>query len=338
MRCPSSTRTSATGSSSRSRRAAAASAAAAAIVRPPWPSLGRARGAPGRARRPCRRRAGRVVAVELCYLLALALVTPPNDIDALTYHLMRGALWIQQEAVAPVGGIADTRIDEFQPDAEILQAATMLLSGSARFAQLVALAAPRRLDARDLRPRSPNRARSTRSGVRCACSSRRCRSSPSRRRRAMTDIVVAGLVAAAAFFLLGRSPGELGLGVPDRRPPGRHEGHGAPLATAAPRDRPAHPSRPEARARACRRRGRLPRRRRLVRRQPARGRGGIRHGRARSERHRRRRRVDDRARHALRDPDASSSRGRRGETCSSTSSPPWASRSSGSSSRGRSSP
>ncbi len=151
-----------------------------------------------------------VVAVEACYLLALALVTPPNDIDALTYHLMRGALWIQQQAVAPVGGIADTRIDEFQPDADIVQAATMLLSGSARFAQLVALAAlaASTLAIYGLASRIGLDRRGAAFGallfptlsiVTLQASS------------AMTDIVVAGLVATAAFFLLGRSAGELGL-------------------------------------------------------------------------------------------------------------------------------
>ena len=203
-------RTSATGSSPRSRRRAAASVAVAAIVRPPWPSF--------RRLAVLRDVLGDrvvavltvVVAVETCYLLALALVTPPNDIDALTYHLMRGALWIQQQAVAPVGGIADTRIDEFQPDANILQAATMLLSGSARFAQLVALAA---LVAATLAIYGL----ASRIGLdrrRAAFGALLFPTLPIvalQASTAMTDIVVAGLVATAAFFLLGRSPGELGL-------------------------------------------------------------------------------------------------------------------------------
>ena len=189
---------------------AAASAVAAAIMRPPWPSL--------RRLAVLREVLGDrvvavlaiVVALETVYVLALALFVPPNDIDSLTYHLMRGALWIQQEAVWPVGDIRDTRIDEFQPNAEILQALTMLLSESARFARLVAsialgiatlavygLAGRIGLDRRSaafgalLFPTLPVVALQS--------------STP------LTDIVVAALVVTAGFFVLGRSRGELVL-------------------------------------------------------------------------------------------------------------------------------
>ena len=190
--------------------AAAASVAAGAIVRPPWPSFRRLAVLRDVLGDRVVAMLAVVVAVETCYVLALALVTPPNDIDALTYHLMRGALWIQQQAVAPVGGIADTRIDEFPPDADILQAATMLLSGSARFAQLVALAA---LVAATLAIYGL----ASRIGLdrrRAAFGALLFPTLPIvalQASTAMTDIVVAGLVATAAFFLLGRSPGELGL-------------------------------------------------------------------------------------------------------------------------------
>ena len=189
---------------------AAAGVVAVAVVRPPWPSLH-----PGAALEEIFGdrvvvALAAVVTVEVGYLLALALVTPPNDFDGLTYHLMRGALWIQQGSVSPVGGVADTRIDEFPPDAEILQAWTMLLSGSARFAQLVALAAF--------------------VGTVLAIFGVACRVRFDRRSAAfgalvfatlpivalqaataLTDILVAGLVVAAAFFVLGRTPGEIAL-------------------------------------------------------------------------------------------------------------------------------
>ena len=141
-----------------------------------------------------------VAAVELVYVFALALVTPPNDTDGLTYHLMRGLLWIQQHSVSPIGGIRDTRIDEFQPDAEILQALTMLLSGSARYAALVSLAAllVATLAIFGLASRIGFDRRSAPNAALQAPTS-------------LTDIVVAALVVTAACLVLGRSPGELGL-------------------------------------------------------------------------------------------------------------------------------
>ena len=181
-----------------------------AVVRPPWPSfrLGAV------IREVLRDRVvaalAVVAAVELVYVLALALVTPPNDTDGLTYHLMRGLLWIQQQSVSPIGGIRDTRIDEFQPDAEILQALTMLLSGSARYAALVSIAAllVATLAIFGLASRIGFDRRSAAFGALLF---------PTlpivalQAPTSLTDIVVAALVVTAAFLVLGRSPGELGL-------------------------------------------------------------------------------------------------------------------------------
>lgn len=189
---------------------AGAALVAVAVVRPPWPSfrLGDA------LRDVLRDRVvvalAVVVAVELAYVFALAVVTPPNDTDGLTYHLMRGLLWIQQQSVSPVGGVRDTRIDEFQPDAEILQALTMLLSGSARYAQLVSFAAL--LVATLAIFGLASRIGFDRRGA--AFGALLFPTLPIVALQAptsFTDIVVAALVVTAAFLVLGRSPGELGL-------------------------------------------------------------------------------------------------------------------------------
>ena len=189
---------------------ALAALVAVAVVRPPWPSfrLGAV------VREVLRDRVvaalAVVVAVELVYVFALAVVTPPNDTDGLTYHLMRGLLWIQQQSVSPVGGIRDTRIDEFQPDAEILQALTMLLSGSARYAQLVSFAAllVATLAIFGLASRIGfDRRRAAFGALLFPTLPIVALQAPT----SLTDIVVAALVVTAAFFVLGRSPGELGL-------------------------------------------------------------------------------------------------------------------------------
>ncbi len=120
---------------------AAAVVAALAIVRPSWPELGRGEALRELLRDPVLVVLGAVVVVELAYLAALALLTPPNDIDGLTYHLWRALLWIQQGSVGQIGDATDLRINDFPPNAEILQGAAMLLSGSVRWVALVHLAA-----------------------------------------------------------------------------------------------------------------------------------------------------------------------------------------------------
>ena len=151
-----------------------------------------------------------VVAIELGYLLALALFTPPTEYDALTYHLTRALFWIQQGEVGRVPGVTDTRINDLPPDAEILQGATMLLSGSVRFVGLVQLGA---LVATVL-----------------AIYGAACRIGLGRRDAAfgalvfptltvvalqapvpLNDLVVGSLVVIAAFFALGGSGGEIAL-------------------------------------------------------------------------------------------------------------------------------
>ena len=60
------------------------------------------------------RRRGRVLAYEL----VLALTVPPNNWDALTYHLPRAAAWAQHGGIYWIPNAPTDRLNEFQPLAE----------------------------------------------------------------------------------------------------------------------------------------------------------------------------------------------------------------------------
>ena len=77
----------------------------------------------------------------LAYSAALAVFTPPNEWDAMTYHLARAAFWIQQQAVAYVPESPVVMINAYPPNAEIGALFTMLLSGGDRYVGLVQHAA-----------------------------------------------------------------------------------------------------------------------------------------------------------------------------------------------------
>jgi hypothetical protein len=79
------------------------------------------------------------VAAGSIYSVALALSTPVNDWDALTYQLARAALWKQQNGVGYVVSPADLRLNANPPGAEIAQLATMVFAGSDRYVSLVPL-------------------------------------------------------------------------------------------------------------------------------------------------------------------------------------------------------
>ncbi len=105
--------------------------------RPSPPSL---RTAVGGIRDACRDPvvAALAVAVSLAvgYAVVLSIATPPNDYDALWYHLARAAFWRQQHAVSYISGANDLRLNVFPPVAEITSAWTMVLDGSERYASL----------------------------------------------------------------------------------------------------------------------------------------------------------------------------------------------------------
>jgi hypothetical protein len=84
------------------------------------------------------------VALGTVYVIALAFFTPMNDWDALSYHLARAAFWKQEHGIVLIDDVADSRLNVNPPNAEIGQLATMVLSGSDRYAavpQLLAYAA-----------------------------------------------------------------------------------------------------------------------------------------------------------------------------------------------------
>ena len=190
---------------------AAAAGCATAIARPRGPELGRV-GAVARELGGDSVVAVLVVLVllELGYLTTLALFTPPAEGDVNSYHLTRAIFWIQQHRVGAVADATDPRIDDFPPDAEIAQGATMLLSGSVRFVGLVQLAS---LVVAVL-----------------AIYGTACRIGFARRKAAfgallfptltvvalqaptaLNDLVVAALVAVVAYFALGRTWSEIAL-------------------------------------------------------------------------------------------------------------------------------
>lgn len=76
-------------------------------------------------------------AIGLGYCAALGLFTPPNDWDAMTYHLARAAFWIQQHAVAYVADSPFAPINAYPPNAEIGALLTLILSGGDRYVGVV---------------------------------------------------------------------------------------------------------------------------------------------------------------------------------------------------------
>ena len=151
-----------------------------------------------------------VVLLELAYLASLAIFTAPVERDALAYHLARALFWIQRERVGYIDDTLDARINEFPVNAEILQGATMLLSGSMRWVGLVQLTALLGAMLAIL-----GIARRTGASIRGAAFGALLFAAlpvvmlqaPS----ALNDLVVASLVVTAAFFVLGRTRVEVGL-------------------------------------------------------------------------------------------------------------------------------
>jgi hypothetical protein len=59
-----------------------------------------------------------VAAAALAYELAVALTSPPNNWDSLTYHLPRVAQWAQEGGIQWIANAPTDRLNEFQPIAE----------------------------------------------------------------------------------------------------------------------------------------------------------------------------------------------------------------------------
>ena len=93
-----------------------------------------------------------VVVAAMGYELALALLTPPNNWDSLSYHLSRAAAWYQHGGVSYVQ--SHTERENANPDnAEILVLYTFLFAHDDSLRGLLAMARPVCVDARDLRGR-----------------------------------------------------------------------------------------------------------------------------------------------------------------------------------------
>lgn len=151
------------------------------------------------------------VVAGFVYSALLLFLTPPNDWDALTYHLARAAFWIQQNGVGYVTDSDVLRINVNPPNAEIGTTFIMLLAGDDTYVGLVQYVA----------------ALATALGVFGLARRIGLATSESlfgalaflslpvvllQSASALNDLVVASFLVAAAFFLLGATRAELALG------------------------------------------------------------------------------------------------------------------------------
>ena len=77
-----------------------------------------------------------VVLATLGLEFVLAVAVAPNNWDSMGYHLSRAAYWLQYKSVFQFPGGTIRQLD-YPPNGEILQAWTLSLSGTDRFAQLI---------------------------------------------------------------------------------------------------------------------------------------------------------------------------------------------------------
>lgn len=152
--------------------------------------------------------AGFIVIGVLAYSAALALFTPENVADALGYHLTRAAFWRQQEGIGHIDGALDTRLDGFPPNGEIAMLFTLIASASGRFAGLVQLAATvaALLAVYGIARRIGLDVRASLFGALLLCTLTVVALQAS---AALNDVIVASLVAASVFFLLGATRSNL---------------------------------------------------------------------------------------------------------------------------------
>ncbi len=80
-------------------------------------------------------------ALAFAYIAALAVGTPENEGDALTYHVPRAAFWHQQHAVHYIANAVDSRLNVSPPNEEIGLLFTMILSGGQTLVGLVQVGA-----------------------------------------------------------------------------------------------------------------------------------------------------------------------------------------------------
>ncbi len=75
------------------------------------------------------------------YATLLAVLTAPNEDDAVAYHLLRAAFWKQDHAIGWIAGPVDARANVSPPVAEIGVAVSMVLNQGERFVALAQLLA-----------------------------------------------------------------------------------------------------------------------------------------------------------------------------------------------------
>ncbi len=83
---------------------------------PPWRAAASAARSLGRS--PVTAFFGVMVLVLLAYELLLALTTPPNNMDSLTYHLTKAAAWAEHGGIYWIPNAPEVEITEYQPLAE----------------------------------------------------------------------------------------------------------------------------------------------------------------------------------------------------------------------------
>lgn len=151
------------------------------------------------------------VAAGLAYSAALGVLTPPNDWDAMTYHLARAAFWMQQQAVAYVPEAHVLRVNVNPPNAEIGSLFTMLLSDGDRYVgivQFVALLATA-IGTYGIAHRIGLDGRAGLFGVLLFLTTPVVILQSS---TALNDVVVTSFLVAATYFLLGETKRELAIG------------------------------------------------------------------------------------------------------------------------------
>ena len=154
---------------------------------------------------------GIVVCAGLAYSAALAVFTPPNEWDAMTYHLARAAFWMQQQAVAYVPESPVVMINAYPPHAEIGALFTMLLSGGDRYVglvQYVALLATA-IATFGISRRAGFDGRAALFGALVLLTTTVVVLQTS---TALNDLVVASFLGVATYFFLGETRQEVGLG------------------------------------------------------------------------------------------------------------------------------
>jgi hypothetical protein len=151
------------------------------------------------------------VAVGLVYGAALGLITPPNDWDAMSYHLARSALWIQDGGVGYVEDSPFAPINAYPPNAEIGTLFTLILAHSDRYVGLVQFSA---LLAGSLATFGIAR-RIGLARTEALFGALAFMSLPLVQLQswtALNDLVVASFLATGTYFLLGTTRGDLCLG------------------------------------------------------------------------------------------------------------------------------